>query len=369
MYIRSLELSQYRNYEKLHIKFDEGINVIYGANAQGKTNILESIYICSSGRSHRGCRDNEIVNFSSDEAHVKLMAEKKGVPLRIDLHLKKKGTKGVAVNGYPVKKTSDILGWMNIVLFAPEDLNIIKRGPSERRRFINNEICQLDRYYTAALTEYNKILENRNELLKNIDRYHDHMDLLDIIDEQLAVQGRYIISSRDSFIKEMNNIIKDMHSRITAGSEEISMIYENDCGPENFLSELKGSFNNDIKLKYTTKGPHHDDIKFIVNGADVKKYGSQGQQRSAALSLKLSEIELKKKRTGDMPVLLLDDVLSELDHERQCNLLENINDIQSIITCTGLDDLVENNLDIDQVIRIKNGAAYTEKHSEGIYES
>lgn len=357
MYIQSLELSNFRNYSELNIGFDKGTNILYGNNAQGKTNILESIYLAGTAKSHRAVRDREIIKFNEEEAHIKVLLEKNNVPVRIDMHLKKNKSKGIAINGIPIRKASELFGILNVVFFSPEDLNIIKNGPSERRRFIDLELCQLDKVYVHNLVNYNKIINQRNKLLKDIGYGNDKelMDTLDIWDMQLADFGAKIVTRRNQFISDINEIIYDIHKKLTNGKEELNVKYEPNIFGNNLYEELLRCRDRDFKLKSTTVGPHRDDISFMIGDVDIRKFGSQGQQRTAALSLKLSEIELVKLMINDVPVLLLDDVLSELDSSRQKQLLESLNNVQTIITCTGLDEFIENRFNIDTIYEVISG--------------
>jgi DNA replication and repair protein RecF len=357
MYIKSLELKNYRNYNDLSIEFEKGTNILYGNNAQGKTNVLEAIYVASTTKSHRGSKDREIINFDKDEAHIKITVMKKDVPVRIDIHLKKNKSKGIAINGIPIKKASELFGILNVVFFSPEDLNIIKNGPAERRRFVDLELCQLDKIYVHNLVNYNKILNNRNKLLRDLGYCYDKelLATLDIWDMQLADYGAKIITRRNQFIEEINEIIYGIHRNITNGKEELVIKYEPNITGNNIYDELVRTRDKDLKLKTTSVGPHRDDISFLNKKIDIRKYGSQGQQRTAALSLKLSEIELVKSIIKDTPVLLLDDVLSELDSNRQRHLLGNLNNVQTLITCTGLDEFVENRFNIDSIYKVVEG--------------
>ena len=355
MYIKSIQLTGYRNYKNETVYFDKGTNILFGDNAQGKTNILESIFMCATTKSHKGSKDKEIVGFDEPEAHITLYFDKAGDEYKIDMLLRKDKSKVIALNGLKIRRATEILGILNVVLFSPEDLNIIKNGPAERRRFIDIELCQLDNIYLYNLTKYTKIVEQRNKLIKDSYDNKELIDTLSIWDMQLVSYGNLIIEKRKKFIEELNEIIKDIHNKLTNRRENIEIIYEPDVEPEEFEKALKKNRDKDIKLKQTGVGPHRDDFSFIVNGIDIRKFGSQGQQRTAALSLKLSEIELVKRVTGHVPVLLLDDVLSELDRKRQNYLLNTIGDIQTIITCTGLDDFVNNNFKIDKVINVVNG--------------
>ena len=356
MIIKSLELADFRNYNSLEIHFSNGTNILYGKNAQGKTNILEAIYLSSTTKSHRGTKDRDIINFDQEEAHIRTLLEKDGMENRIDMHLRKNKAKGIAINGQKIKKAAELLGLLNVVFFSPEDLSIIKNGPAERRRFVDMELCQLDSFYLYNLNHYNKIVNQRNKLLKDMYFQPELRDTLNIWDSQLVSFGSKIIERRELFIKQLNEIIFEIHRKLSGEKEDLLIHYEPDITIENYESSLKNSQEKDIKLKQTTVGPHRDDFSFIEKNIDIRKFGSQGQQRTAALSLKLSEIELVKKMTKDNPVLLLDDVLSELDSDRQNYLLNNIGDIQTIITCTGLDEFVNNRFEIDKVFQIENGS-------------
>ena len=355
MIIKSLELSDYRNYDSLTIEFCNGTNILYGDNAQGKTNILEAIYVSATTKSHKGSKDKDIVHFNKEEAHIRTNIEKDGVPSRIDMHLRKNKSKGIAVDGQKLKKAADLLGLCNVVFFSPEDLGIIKNGPSERRRFVDMELCQLDQIYLYNLNNYNKIVNQRNTLLKDMYFNPQLRETLNIWDMQLVSYGSKIIERRKLFVDQLNEIIYDIHKKLSGGKEEIRIVYEPDVKIEEFEKELSLNQDRDIKAKMTTVGPHRDDFSFMIADTDIRKFGSQGQQRTAALSLKLSEIEIVKKITKDTPILLLDDVLSELDSNRQNYLLNSIGDIQTIITCTGLEEFVNNRFEINRVFHVSNG--------------
>lgn len=355
MIIKSIELADYRNYDSLTIEFCEGTNILYGDNAQGKTNILEAIYVASTTKSHKGSKDKEIVNFDKEEAHIRTYIEKEGVNTRIDMHLRKNKSKGIAIDGQKIKKAADLLGLCNVVFFSPEDLGIIKNGPSERRRFVDMELCQLDSFYLYNLNNYNKIVNQRNKLLKDMYMNPQLQETLNIWDMQLVSYGSKIIERRRLFVEQLNEIIFEIHKRLSGGKEKLTILYEPDVEIDDFEQKLRSHQDRDIKAKMTSVGPHRDDFCFLVEDTDIRKYGSQGQQRTAALSLKLAEIELVKKLTKDTPILLLDDVLSELDSNRQNYLLNNIGDIQTIITCTGLEEFVNNRFEIDKVFKVSDG--------------
>ena len=364
MIVESLKLQNYRNYEYLNMNFDEKINIIYGDNAQGKTNILESMYVCATSKSHRGSKDREIIRFDNDESHIKVNVKKNDMNYRIDMHLKKNKPKGIAVNGIPIKRAVELFGILNIVFFSPEDLNIIKNGPSERRRFIDMELSQLDKIYLDCLINYNKVVNQRNSLLKEyaFSGREDIISSLDIWDMQLVKYGNDVIKSREKFVKEINDLVKSIHTKLSGDREQLEIIYEPCVKEQDFESELVRVRDRDLKFKCTNIGPHKDDMSFLINGMDVRKYGSQGQQRTAALSLKLAEIELVKQIIHDTPVLFLDDVLSELDSRRQNFLLDSIGNIQTMITCTGLDEFINNRFSINKIFKVVNGTVSSMEH-------
>ena len=355
MIIESKKLCHFRNYDELELNFDRGTNLFYGDNAQGKTNILESVYLCGTTRSHKGSKDRELIHFGEDESHICMKIKKNEIPYRIDMHLKKNKTKGIAINGMPVRKASELIGLGNFVFFSPEDLNIIKNGPAERRRFLDMEMCQLDKIYLYHLSNYNKILNQRNRLLKDYTFYEESNTMLDVLDEQLVRYGQVIIQMRSTFVEVLCEIIQDIHRNLSGKKEILVVEYEKDTDYEKLKEKLRGNRERDIRTKVTNEGPHRDDLCFLINGIDIRKYGSQGQQRTAALSLKLAEIEIVKRKIKDTPVLLLDDVLSELDSSRQRYLLENIHDIQTLITCTGVDDFVSYNFQINRLFQVSCG--------------
>lgn len=360
MIIQSLKLSEFRNYENLDIDFSEGINILYGDNAQGKTNVLESIFVAATTKSHRGSKDREMVMLGKEEAHIRLGLKKNEVNHRIDIHLKKNSAKGAAINGTRIKKSSELYGMLHVISFSPEDLSMIKNGPAERRRFMDMELCQLDKLYISSLSGYNKALIQRNNLLKQIPYNSELKQTVDIWNRQLAIYAEKIISSREQFICEIAEIIKEKHRLITDGKENLEVIYKPNCEKDRIEEELSACIDKDIEIKTTSRGPHRDDIVFEINGVNVRIYGSQGQQRSAALSLKLAEIELVKRKIRDTPVLLLDDVLSELDRNRQNRLLSEIGSVQTFITCTGLEEFVETRKEKDSIFHVTDGHIFAE---------
>ena len=343
MYLEKIELADYRNYEKLCICPSEKINIIYGSNAQGKTNLLEAIYQGCTSRSHKSVKDRELIRFTKNEAHIKINLRKNDIPYRIDIHIKKNSPKGIAVNGVLLKRAVDLLGVANVVMFSPEDLSIIKNGPSERRRFLDTELCQLDRIYTHNLSSYNRVLEQKNTMLKT----NPNLSMLSIYNEQLLSYGSNIQEKRKKFIDDLSPLIKKKHFSLTDNKEEIEIIYEK--------NEMLFNDEREIKAGMSLYGPHRDDFCLNINGTDIRKFGSQGQQRTAAITLKLSEIDIVDKIIGDKPVLLLDDVFSELDRKRQDMLLGSLEDIQVFITCTGIDDLIERRFRMDRIFLVRNG--------------
>ncbi|MEZ3485373.1 MAG: DNA replication/repair protein RecF [Lachnospiraceae bacterium] len=357
MRIKSLKLKNYRNYSLLKLDFDDAANIFYGDNAQGKTNILEAVYLSGTTKSHRGTKDRDLIRFGEDESHIEAVVEKNGIEYQLDMHLKKNSPKGIAINKMPIRRASELFGIVNLVFFSPEDLNIIKSGPSERRRFIDMELSQLDKVYLSDLANYNRVVNQRNRLLKDMKPGGDGslMDTLEIWELQLIQYGNRIVERRKIFIEEVNEIISSIHKKLTGEKEDIQVIYEPSNGNLTLEQALIKNRERDIRIKSTSVGPHRDDICFMAGDLDIRRFGSQGQQRTAALSLKLSEIELVKQVINDTPVLLLDDVLSELDKHRQNYLLDSIYDIQTLITCTGVEDFVNHRFSINKVFHVHEG--------------
>ena len=355
--VNSLKLKNFRNYDLLNVEFDGSTNIFYGNNAQGKTNILEAVYLSGTTKSHRGSKDRDMIRFGEDESHIETEVEKNGISYQIDMHLKKNSPKGIAINKMPIRKASELFGIVNLVFFSPEDLNIIKNGPAERRRFIDLELSQLDKVYLNNLSNYNRIVNQRNHLLKELSfgGKKDLSDTLEIWEMQMVQYGERLIARRQEFVAQINEIIAKIHQKLTGGKESLQIIYDPSTGDLPFEQALRRYRDRDLRMKSTTVGPHRDDIGFLTGDMDIRRYGSQGQQRTAALSLKLSEIELVRLATHDTPILLLDDVLSELDKHRQNYLLDSIHDIQTLITCTGVEDFVNHRFSINKVFHVQNG--------------
>ena len=341
--------------EKLELELSAGVNILYGDNAQGKTNVLEALFMGCTTKSQKAAKEREVIRFGQDESHIRLYVNKGGINRKIDMHLKKNSPKGVAIDGIPIAKSAELYGMMNIISFSPDDLTIIKNGPAERRRFIDMELCQLDRSYLYNLSNYNKALTQRSMLLKQISDNKELESTLSIWDEQLVRFGEEIISKRAEFIREMGETAADIHKTLTDDEEELKLKYVPNSAAGHLGIDLAMSHERDIILKMNNVGPHRDDLEFEINHDDARKYGSQGQQRTVALTLKLAEIELVKKKVGDNPVLLLDDVLSELDRNRQTQLLNSISDIQTVITCTGLEEFVNGRISCDRIYRVEKG--------------
>lgn len=363
MNITSVELHNFRNYEELKIELSPGTNILYGDNAQGKTNILEALFVSGTTKSHKGAKDREMIRFGCEESHLVTEVKKNLGDYRIDMHLKTRKSKGIAINRISIKKASELFGVLNLIFFSPEDLGIVKNGPSERRRFLDVEISQLDKIYLADLSRYNQALAQRNKLLKEIEKQPELLSTLSIWNAQLLQYGKKIIRRRKQFVDDLNGLIGEIHGKLTGEKETLVLRYEPDVTEANFELELVSAEERDLRQLSTSVGPHRDDVSFLIDDIDIRRFGSQGQQRTSALSLKLSEIELVKRSIRECPVLLLDDVLSELDQNRQNFLLNSIHDIQTIITCTGLDDFIKNRFQIDRVFYVKEGTVRLEGNS------
>lgn len=368
MQLNSLKLVNFRNYESLSIDFNKNINVLVGKNGQGKTNIVESIYMLSFGKSFRTNKDREIIKFDTESLYIGGNYTKYNTNSLIEVAIGK-NKKGVKVNKIHIQKTQELLGNLNVVIFSPEDLRLVKDGPRERRSFIDKEISQIMPKYYNYLINYNKILSQKNRIFKskNIDR-----NLLDVYDESLSKYGSYIYIIRRDFIKKISNIANSMHTKLTNNIENLQIIYKNQINiddkdtiveiRERFYKKLIESREHDIDVRTTRYGVHKDDLNIFVNGLDVRLYGSQGQQRTASISLKLSEIELIKSEVGESPILILDDVFSELDETRQKLLVDNLQDVQIFITTAGISykDIFNKNTTVfniekGKVISIQNG--------------
>lgn len=356
MYIKEIQLNDFRNYEQLTAEFHKNVNIFLGQNAQGKTNLLESIYITSMGKSFRTNKDREMIRFGKDFFRVRLKAFKED-DLIVEIAVNQEGKKGIKIDGIKARKISQLLEQIYIVVFSPEDLRIVKDEPEKRRKFIDRELCQIKPSYYNNLNRYRKALLQRNAYLKEtrIDK-----GVLDIWDAELAQYGSQIIAQRDAFIKKLSKISSQIHQGITNHKECLEIFYEPSikvCENQKqiFYEELQKCRDRDIRNRTTGKGPHKDDLLLKANGVDIRNFGSQGQQRTAALSLKLSEIRLIKEETGESPILLLDDVLSELDQERQNFLIRSLSDTQIFITTTEISQQAIESLGEIRYFNIENG--------------
>lgn len=344
MKLKSIFLRNYRNYEKAEIIPTDTFNIIYGNNAQGKTNIIEAVFLCASGRSHRTSKDSELVRYGSDFFEIRVVFTRDNRDEEIQITFSSKERKKIRINEVPQKKIGNLMGHLNAVIFAPEDLLVIKQGPSERRRFMDITMSQLRPSYFYDLQQYTKILLQRNNLLKELAVKKDAADTLDVWDQHLIKTGSRIMKARMDFIKRLDILAERRHERLTNCSEKLDLIYDPsfnvDKGSEYseielaFITNLKKSRDKEVIRGMTLVGPHRDDIDIVLNGESTKIYASQGQQRTAVLSMKFAEIDLMKEESGEYPVLLLDDVLSELDDSRKEYLLDNIEGIQTLITST-----------------------------------
>lgn len=372
MHLIDIQLQNFRNYDNQKLSFSPSINVLIGENAQGKTNLVESIYFLAMSRSHRTARDRELIGWEKDYARVEGLLEKKSHSVPLEIILSKSG-KTAKFNHLEQKKLSNYIGQLNVILFAPEDLSLVKGSPSVRRRFIDMELGQMNKIYLHHLVQYQQILRQRNKFLKQA-RYNKSFDqiYLDVLTEQLAAEGAEVLFYRFKFIEKLNKWAKEVQANISDNKESLEIEYKTiselneQLTVEEIFEILKENYasiqTQEIDQGTTTVGPHRDDLVFYVNERNVQTYGSQGQQRTTALSLKLAEIELMHEVTGEYPILLLDDVLSELDDNRQTHLLESIqNKVQTFITTTSLDGIQMELLDDPLIFYVKNGKIETKE--------
>lgn len=357
MYVKNLNLINFRNYEKLSLQLDKKVNFFIGDNAQGKTNILESIYYCSFGKSHRTSKDKELIRWGAKEAYVNIYVSKERLDKKIDIKIFKEGKKGISVNSVKLKTISDLIGICNIIMFSPEDLKIVKESPSYRRKFIDIEVSKLNKRYYHNLVQYNKVLNERNTVLR---KWNADKNIIEIYDRQLASYGAFIIKERLRYIEKLNEKGKEIHRNITLDTEDIDFKYitsikDYDNIEKELFNLLSENVQKDLEKGVTSLGPHRDDFLININNIDTRKFGSQGQQRTAVLSIKFASLEIVKEQIGEYPILLLDDMLSELDFKRQKYILNSIRKVQTIITGTGVSDVREY-LDSDvKVYKVKNG--------------
>ena len=364
MRIKGLELHAFRNYTELELYPEPGLNVLSGLNAEGKTNVLESIFLCALGRSHRTPHDADLLMEGQAEGSVALLIETRGGTRSIRIELCRGERKRVYLDDAPLSRSGELMGCLNVVMFSPEDLQLVKDGPQERRRFLDMELSQLKPAYYYALQQYNQALKQRNLLLKEENIAYD---MIELWDEQLSKLGATIMQNRASFVEELSQNAHTLHAKMSGTKEILETVYqptvpvqEFDDLRETLTEQLADRLERDIYRGFTSIGPHRDDLQLLLNGRDLRVYGSQGQQRTAALSLKLSEIDLVRRVRGERPVLLLDDVFSELDGERQARLLEVVSDCQTFVTCTHLEEFVKAGALRMQVYRVSKGRVVEE---------
>ena len=341
MYVQNIEVKNFRNYEAGAAEFCPGLNVMQGQNAQGKTNLLEAVYLCCIGKSPRVTRDRDLIRWGNEHAKITLNVMKREGCVKIEIYFSERENKRVLINGLPIMRLGELMGALNCVFFSPDELKIVKESPSDRRRFMDIDISQMSKTYFYLLGRYNKILTQRNKLLKTGSE-SVMRETLPVWDAQLADTGAKIVVSRKRFIERLKPFVSQEHKNLTEGKEDLEIEYEGLAGEsvpdvcENFIKELKAAQRKDVKNGFTSVGPHKDDFSLKSGGVDLRVFGSQGQQRTAALALKLAELEIFAGEIGEYPVLLLDDVLSELDLSRQAQLIKRTERVQTVLTCTHL---------------------------------
>lgn len=356
MWIKKIKINNFRNYNKEEINLINNINILYGENAQGKTNILEAIFLSSIGKSFRTNKEKEMINLNSESSLIEIDYEKSDRQGKIKIELGNK--KNIYINGIKIKKLSELLGKINIVIFTPDDINILKGSPQNRRKFLDIMISQLKPNYMYNLNLYLKTIDQRNKYLKQIKEENKDEKLLEIWDEKLSEYAINIYNYRKEYIEKINNKIKNIHEEITDNKENIKIEYISECEEKyKYLKLLKERRKLDIIKGYTTKGIHRDDFNVYINDKLLNIYGSQGQNRTSVLSLKLSELNIIYDEVEEYPILLLDDFMSELDNKRRKNFLDKIRNTQVIITCTEKLDVENKNV---LIYNVKDGKVYKE---------
>ncbi|MCL2846212.1 MAG: DNA replication/repair protein RecF [Firmicutes bacterium] len=355
MHIKTLTVKNFRNHVATQIDLAPTVNVLVGDNAQGKTNLLESIFLACVGRGWRANRDRDLIRFDTDIGIVRAIATKRYGDVTVEIKIPRNGRKTILINGIPVQKMGELMGQINCVFFSPDELRLVKDAPADRRRFMDIDISQIDKSYFYSLLRYNKILAQRNALLKSSTE--DISRGLEIWDQQLAKDAVQIIARRIKFLDELKAGVTTTHGFLTNGRETISLSYEGTAimDEEEFITALSAARERDMRLRTTTIGPHRDDICICIDNKDVRQFASQGQQRTVALSIKLAELDIFEHFTGEKPILLLDDVFSELDDARQTRLLQAIHNCQTVITTTGFCGLSDPNI---KIFNIKNGSLF-----------
>lgn len=341
MVIKKLYLDNFLSYPKQYAELCDTLNVIIGNNATGKTNLVESIYFSALGKSARGLKDKELINWDNTKsgARIKILLQKKYSCHTIDIYIDVAGKKRIMVDNLPIVKLGELVGIINLVFFSPDEMGLVKESPVDRRRFLDISLSQQNKLYFYSLMKYNKLLSQRNKVLK-IHKFSSNLkEMLDLVTESMLETEEYIILRRKEFLEELTPIAKNEHSFLTDGSEELELIYQTeDVDYQDIKNSLRKlyeeSYEKDVKLEYTTVGVHRDDINILANGIDIRRFGSQGQQKTVVLSLKLAELAMFYLKTGEQPILILDDVLSELDKCRQEALFSRIGNVQTLVTCT-----------------------------------
>lgn len=344
MIVTEVRLTDFLSYTAEAVRFSGGLNVVTGANASGKTNLIDSIYYAAIGRSSRHSKDKDLIRWGAETgAMVTVKVQKRFSTHAVDIYVDPQGKKRVLVDGIPISRIGELMGVVSVVFFSPEEIKLVKESPADRRRFLDISLSQQSKTYFYTLSKYNKLLQQRNKILKSYKGRPNLKDMLKIVDGEMIRAGAYLIAERAKFLESLDPLAAEEHLKLTGGKEALKLTYETETVD---FGDIKGSlaklteqaFHNDERLEYTTIGPHRDDIKISASGVDLRRFGSQGQQRSAVLSLKLAEIRAFYNRTGETPVLLLDDVLSELDADRQSALFDAVGGMQTFVTCTEFHD-------------------------------
>ncbi len=369
LYIERVNLKKFRNYDNLDIELCKGINIFYGKNAQGKTNIIESIYMASTGKSHRAQKDADLIKWEYDDSKIKIDFQKENEEKCVEIYLYRNNKKQIKINGTKLCTVGNLLGKLNTVIFSPDHMKIVKSGPIEKRRFMDIILSQVKPGYYHNLVQYLRTLKQRNNLLIEAKTNPGILKTIDVWDEQLSHFGARVMIIRHDFISKICCLADCIHGKISSENEKLRLVYD-PCVKysinieknvkDNFIEELKKTIKMDLRRGITHKGPHRDDILFMIDGKDIKRYSSQGQQRTALLSLKISELKYMEEETGELPILLLDDVFSELDGERQKYLMEFIKRMQTIITCTNVEYIDRLNMGSSAVFKVYEGKAEKE---------
>lgn len=340
MIVEKVYLENFLSYGTLFVEFGEGINVLVGHNAAGKTNLLESVYYSSVGKSARGLKDKDLLSWGAEKnARIRLFVRKKFSTHVADISIDKQGKKRITIDGLPISRIGELMGVINVVYFSPSEMKLIKESPADRRRFLDISLCQQDKRYFYSLVRYNKLLAQRNKLLKDYKNSPSLSAMNDVLIAKMCEEQEYVYKKRKAFLAALAPVADAKHTLLTQGKERLELSYEteevDDAHVRESLAELyRQSYEKDCRLEYTTVGVHRDDVKITASGVDVRKFGSQGQQRTAVLSMKLAEVEMFRQASGEYPVLLMDDVLSELDEDRRRALFSGLNGIQTFVTCT-----------------------------------